>query len=507
MTITRGLFSVYDKTGLVELARPLAERGVELVASGGTARALRQAGLNVRAVSDVTGFPEILGGRVKTLHPAIHGGILSRRIPADREELDGQGWDEVDLVVANLYPFEKTAADPSAPLETVIEQIDIGGVALLRASAKNYAHVTTLCDPADYASVLAEIDSHGQVSPETRQRLAVKVFAHTAAYDAAIWRYLSGDGDGETGFPEKLIVNLNKLNDLRYGENPHQRAVLYVPPDVTGPLGGRLLQGKPLSYNNLLDLDAAWRACAGFQRPTIAIIKHLGPCGLASADTITAAFPLALAGDPVSAFGSVIAANRAFDSATVRALGDLYVEAIAAPAFTAEAQQTLAARKGCRLVAIEQAEPDQFEMRSIRGGLLMQDPDPGDQAEWQVVTQRAPTPGEKRSLRFAWQAVAHVKSNGILVAQGEAAVGIGGGLPSRVDAVRLALAKAGERAQGAVLASDAFFPFPDGVEIAASNGVTAIVQPGGSVRDQQVIETADRHGLAMCLTGVRHFRH
>jgi phosphoribosylaminoimidazolecarboxamide formyltransferase/IMP cyclohydrolase len=507
MTIKRGLFSVYDKTGLVEMARSLAERGVELVASGGTARALRQAGLNVRAVSDVTGCPEILGGRVKTLHPAIHGGILSRRTLGDREELDGQGWDEVDLVVVNLYPFEKTAADPSASLENVIEQVDIGGVALLRASAKNYAHVTTVCDPADYESVLTEIDTHGQTPLETRRQLAVKAFAHTAAYDAAIWRYLSGDGDEQAGFPEKLTLGLRKLDDLRYGENPHQRAALYNLPGVTGPLGGRLLQGKALSYNNLLDLNAAWRACAGFERPTIAIIKHLGPCGLASADTLAEAFPLALAGDPVSAFGSVIAANRTFDGVTVGALGDLYVEAIAAPAFTAEAQQALEARKGCRLVTIEPSEPEQFEMRSIRGGFLLQDPDPGDQAEWRVVTERAPTPTEKTSLRFAWQAVAHVKSNGILVAQGEAAVGIGGGLPSRVDAVRLALAKAGERAQGAVLASDAFFPFPDGVEIAASNGVTAIVQPGGSVRDQQVIETADRHGVAMCFTDARHFRH
>jgi phosphoribosylaminoimidazolecarboxamide formyltransferase/IMP cyclohydrolase len=507
MTIKRGLFSVYDKTGLVELARPLAKRGVELVASGGTARALLQAGLSVRPVSDVTGCPEILGGRVKTLHPAIHGGILSRRTPADREELEDQGWDEVDLVVVNLYPFAETAADPSASLETVIEQIDIGGVALLRASAKNYAHVTTVCDPADYELVLAEIDTQGQVSLESRRQLAVKTFAHTAAYDAAIWRYLGRDEDDRARFPDKLILGLNKLNDLRYGENPHQRAALYALPGVIGPLGGRLLQGKALSYNNLLDLDAAWRACAGFERSTIAIIKHLGPCGLASGDTLAEAFPLALAGDPVSAFGSVIAANRTFDDATVRALGDLYVEAIAAPAFTAEAQQVLEARKGCRLVAIDQSEPEQLEMRSIRGGFLLQDSDPGDQAEWQVVTKRAPTPTEKGSLSFAWKAVAHVKSNGILLAQGEAAVGIGGGLPSRVDAVRLALAKAGERAQGAVLASDAFFPFPDGVEIAASNGVTAIVQPGGSVRDQQVIETADRRGLAMCFTGVRHFRH
>ncbi|MEE8390585.1 MAG: bifunctional phosphoribosylaminoimidazolecarboxamide formyltransferase/IMP cyclohydrolase [Anaerolineae bacterium] len=506
MNIKRSLFSVYDKTGLVDLARPLAARGVELVASGGTARTLRAAGLTVRAVSDVTGSPEILGGRVKTLHPAIHGGILSRRTPNDRTELDDLRWGEIGMVVSNLYPFEKTAADPGASLEAVIEQIDIGGVALLRAAAKNFAHVTVVCDPADYVPVLAEIEAQGQVTQETRRRLAVKAFAHTAAYDAAIWRYLSGDADAAL-LPERLVLGLRKLNDLRYGENPHQRAALYALPGVTGPLGGELFQGKPLSYNNLLDLDAAWRAATAFERPTLAIIKHLGPCGIASADTLVEAFPPALAGDPVSAFGSVIAANRTFDGPTARALGDLFVEAIAAPAFTDKAREMLSARKGCRLVALSQTVPANVEMRSIRGGFVLQERDQGDQAGWKTVTQRAPTEAEMTTLHFAWQAVGHVKSNAILLAQGEAAVGIGGGLPSRVDAVRLAVAKAGERAQGAVLASDAFFPFPDGVEIAAQAGVTAVVQPGGSVRDQHVIEAADRLGLAMCFTGVRHFRH
>ncbi|MCP4543614.1 MAG: bifunctional phosphoribosylaminoimidazolecarboxamide formyltransferase/IMP cyclohydrolase [Chloroflexi bacterium] len=500
----RSLFSVYDKTGLADLARPLAERGVELVASGGTARALREAGLAVRDVSDVTGSPEILGGRVKTLHPAIHGGILSRRTPDDRVQLDGLGWGDIDMVVSNLYPFEKTVADPNASFEDIIEQIDIGGVALLRAAAKNLAHVTVVCDPADYAPVLAEIEAQGQVSPETRRRLAVKAFAHTAAYDAAIWRYLEGD---EHPLPDKVALSLRKLTDLRYGENPHQQAALYALPGITGPLGGELLQGKPLSYNNLLDLDAAWRAVVGFERPTISIIKHLGPCGIASADTLVEAFQPALDGDPVSAFGSVIAANRTFDGPTARALGDLFVEAIAAPTFTDEAQEVLSKRKGCRLVALSQDVPSKVEARSIRGGFVLQERDQGDQAEWKTVAKRAPTKAEMAALRFAWQAVAHVKSNAILLAQGEAAVGVGGGLPSRVDAVRLAVAKAGERTKGAVLASDAFFPFPDGVEIAAEAGVTAIVQPGGSMRDQLVIEAADRLGLAMCFTGTRHFRH
>ena len=504
MTLKCSLFSVYDKTGLVDFARPLARRGVELVASGGTARILRQAGLPVRAVSDLTGSPEILGGRVKTLHPAVHGPILSRRTPADRAELAGLGWGEIDLVVVNLYPFERTAAGTQSSLEAAIEQIDIGGVALLRAAAKNFAHVTVVCDPADYAPVLAEIEAQGEVSPETRRRLAVKAFARTAVYDAAIYRYLAGD---DSLLPERLVLHLRKLTDLRYGENPHQRAALYAPPGVTGPLGGELLQGKPLSYNNLLDLDAAWRAAVGFERPTLVIVKHLSPCGIASAGALAEAFPLALAGDPVSAFGGVIAANRPFDGPTARALGDLFVEAIAAPAFTDEAREALSGRKGCRLLELSRAAPDAIEVRSVQGGLLIQERDTGDEAEWQAVTSRAPTQAEMETLRFAWRAVAHVKSNSILLARGEAAVGIGGGLPSRVDAVRLAVVKAGERAHGAVLASDGFFPFPDGVELAAQAGVTAVVQPGGSVRDQQVIEAAGRLGLAMCFTGVRHFRH
>jgi phosphoribosylaminoimidazolecarboxamide formyltransferase/IMP cyclohydrolase len=504
MNIKRALFSVYDKTGLVDLAQTLAGRGVELVASGGTARVLREAGLTVRAVSDLTGCPEILGGRVKTLHPAIHGGILSRRTPDDQNQLGGLGWGEIDLAVVNLYPFEESSADPNASLETVIEQIDIGGVALLRAAAKNFAHVTVVCEPADYAPLLAEIEAQGEISPETRRRLAVKAFARTAAYDATIWRYLAGD---EELLPDRPVLSLRKLTDLRYGENPHQRAALYGLPGVSGPLGGELLQGKSLSYNNLLDLDAAWRAAAAFERPTLVIVKHLNPCGIASADTLAAAFPPALAGDPVSAFGGVIAANRSLDGATARALGDLFVEAIAAPAFTDQAREVLDGRQGCRLVALSQAVRDAIEVRSIRGGIVWQERDRGDDAQWQVVTQRAPTEEDVEGLRFAWRAVAHVKSNAILLAQHTTAVGIGGGLPSRVDAVRLAVAKAGERAQGAVMASDAFFPFPDGVEVAAQAGVTAIVQPGGSVRDPQVIEAADRLGLAMCFTGMRHFRH
>jgi phosphoribosylaminoimidazolecarboxamide formyltransferase/IMP cyclohydrolase len=502
--IKRSLFSVYDKTHLVGFAQALVECGVEIVASGGTARALREGGVGVRVVSDLTGSPEILGGRVKTLHPAMHGGILSRRTPTDRDQLGSLGWGEIDLVVVNLYPFEETAADPNASLEGAVEQIDIGGVALLRAAAKNFAHVAVLCDPDDYAPVLAEIEAGGEVSLDTRRHLAIKAFARTAAYDAAIQRYLARD---EAPLPGTLVLDLHKLTDLRYGENPHQRAALYSLPGVVTPLTGEQLQGQPLSYNNLLDLDAAWRAAIAFDRPTVVIVKHLSPCGIASADTLAQAFPPALAGDPVSAFGGVIAANQVFDGAAARALGDLFVEAIAAVGFTDDARRVLSARKKCRLLALGQARPEALEMRSVQGGFLVQERDRGDQADWQVVTRRAPTDAELASLHFAWRAVAHVKSNAVLLARGEAAVGIGGGLPSRLDAVRLAVAKAGERAQGAVLASDAFFPFPDGLETAAEAGATAAVQPGGSVRDDQVIEAADRLGVTMCFTGVRHFRH
>jgi phosphoribosylaminoimidazolecarboxamide formyltransferase/IMP cyclohydrolase len=514
MTIKRALLSVYDKQGLVAFAGALARQGIDLIASGGTARALREAGIAVQEVSEVTGSPEILGGRVKTLHPAIHGGLLSRRTPGDQHELESQGWGEIDLVAVNLYPFEQTAGDPDARVEDVIEQIDIGGVALLRAAAKNHAHVTAICDPADYAAVLGEIERHGEVLPHTRERLAAKAFARTAAYDGAIerWaiqRWAAGRDPAAAGHrhPETLVLGLDKWGDLRYGENPHQRAALYLASGVEGPLGGQLLQGKPLSYNNLLDLDAAWRAASSFTQPAVVIVKHLSPCGVACAETLAKAFSPALAGDPVSAFGSVIALNRPCDLATAARIGDLFVEAIAAPAFTDQARQMLRTREHRRLLVMDQDVEDSLEMRAIRGGVLAQERDSGDQAAWRVVTRRAPDDREMAALRFAWQAVAHVKSNAILLARGQAAVGIGGGLPSRVDAVQLALAKAGGRAQGAVMASDAFFPFPDGVELAAQAGVTAVVQPGGSVRDQEVIEAADQLGMAMCFTGVRHFRH
>jgi phosphoribosylaminoimidazolecarboxamide formyltransferase/IMP cyclohydrolase len=527
----RALLSVSDKSGLADFARGLVELGWSLVASGGTARVLREAGLPVSDVADVTGAPEMLGGRVKTLHPAIHAGIMARAAEADMSELAAHGIQPIDLVACNLYPFQETVAQPDVSPAEAVEQIDIGGVTLLRAAAKNYERVTVVCDPEDYVPILAELRAQGAVSAELRQRLAIKAFAHTRDYDTAIEAYLrqplasspqpsparaaeprvggTKPGRAALSLPQTLALSLPVAQEMRYGENPHQLAALYAEPGV-GPLGGRLLQGKPLSFNNLLDLDAAWRAVLSFDEPTIVIVKHLSPCGIASAERLAAAFPAALSSDPVSAFGGVIAANRDVDCATAKEIHGLFVEAIVAPGFSDDALDCFSQHKpNCRLVAIPQPVEETWEVRSVAGGVLVQSVDQGDppDAEWRVVSQRQPAGDEMATLRFAWKACRHVKSNAIVLARDSATVGIGGGLPSRVDAVKLAVVKAGERARGAVMASDAFFPFPDGVEVAAEAGVTAVVQPGGSIRDEAVIATADRLGLAMVFTGVRHFRH
>ena len=501
------LLSVSDKSGLVDFARALRELGWDLLASGGTARSIREAGLAVQEVADYTGMPEILGGRVKTLHPAVHGGILARFTAQDAADLELISARLIDLVAVNLYPFQSAVSHPEATLEDAVENIDIGGVALIRAAAKNFDRVAVLTDPDDYPRVLVELQSGGGLAQETRYHLACKAFAHTAAYDANIASYLRGQG---TVFGEQLTLNLYPLSKLRYGENPHQEAVLYGYSPQSGVLGGQLLQGKALSYNNLLDLDAAWRAVLSFDRPAICIVKHLSPCGIACADTLEEAFTGALASDPISAFGGVIAANLPFDESTAGALGDLFVECIAAPAFQADALQILASRRNLRLISIPEItlEPS-FELRSINQGLLRQSLDRGDPhgTEWKVVSQRQPSIQEVRSLHFAWIACQHVKSNAIVFARDEATVGIGGGQPNRVDCVRMAAARAGERARGAVMASDAFFPFPDSVEEAAKAGITAIVSPGGSLRDAESIAAADAHGIVMLFTGVRHFRH
>jgi phosphoribosylaminoimidazolecarboxamide formyltransferase/IMP cyclohydrolase len=505
----RAILSVHDKTGLINFARSLCELGWTLLASGGTAKALRDSDIPVTEVADYTGSPEILGGRVKTLHPAIYGGLLARATPEDQAELHALGWDTIDLVAVNLYPFEATIAKPDVTLAEAIENIDIGGVTLIRAAAKNYQRVTLVCDPADYAIVLNELRTGG-VGEATRKQLAVKGFASTARYDTTISSYLSGSS--------ALHLTVYSVQTLRYGENPHQSATLYSHNPNGGPLGGKMLQGKELSYNNLLDLDAAWKGVVSFDRPTIVIVKHLSPCGIASAGRLVDAFKAALASDPISAFGGVIASNQPFDGETAQALGELFVECIAAPAFTPEAQGVLAKRKNCRLVEMPDLKIDPaYELRSINRGLLKQDIDFGDPPSmleagktndgWTVVSKRQPTKAEWTALKFAWKACQHVKSNSIVFARGEATVGIGGGQPNRVDCVRIAAERAGKKSAGAVMASDAFFPFPDSVEVAAQAGITAIVHPGGSVRDDESIAIADANNMAMVTTGVRHFRH
>lgn len=520
-TRSRALLSVYDKSGLIEFARGLTELGFELVASGGTARALSQAGLAVTQVDEITGFPEILGGRVKTLHPAVHGGILARRTPEHQAELAAHAITPIQLVACNLYPFIQTVSRPDVDEAQAIEEIDIGGVTLLRAAAKNFEAVIVVCDPADYAGVLAALRADARSSGHTeeagtaepldkqgRRRLALKAFRHTAAYDAAIATWLTGQVEPNQLLPETLNLAAERVQLLRYGENPHQQAALYR------WVGSRpyfeQLQGKELSYNNIVDLEAAWAMPQEFAEPTVAIIKHTNPSGLASAEIMVEAYRLAFDCDPVSAYGSIIATNRAVDRALVEAIGGLFVEVLAAPSYSAEALEWLAQhKKNCRVMLSRPGGEQALLLRSVRGGLLAQTPDIGaaDEAAWRIVTARRPTGEEMAALRFAWRAVKHVKSNAIVFVRGTATVGVGAGQMNRVDSVHLAAMRAGERARGAVMGSDAFFPFADGIEAAAAAGVTACIQPGGSQRDQEAITAADRLGMAMVFSGERHFRH
>lgn len=512
----RAIVSTYDKTGLDAFARELTDLGWDLVASGGTARALTLAGLDITAVERVTQAPEMLAGRVKTLHPAIHAAILARDTDDDMATLQKHGYAPISMVVCNLYPFQETVAQEGITLDTAIEQIDIGGVALVRAAAKNFARVAVVTDPADYAAIAEMLREDGQIDLATRRRLALKAFQMTRDYDTAIHAYLlqafdEDDADLRSDVPDVFSLGLTRIQTLRYGENSHQQAGLFALHAENLPLGCEQLGGKPLSYNNLLDLDAAWRTVSGYDVPVVVIVKHLTPTGVATAATLADAFPQALESDPVSAFGGVIAVNRTVDEAFVEALGSLFVEAIIAPTFTPVAQELLQSRrKNCRLMQVAaQHASEPFEIRSVLGGYLVQQPDLGDPegTTWKVVSERRPTSDELQALRFGWKAVQHVKSNAIVLALPTATVGIGGGLPSRVDAARLALTKAGARAAGAAMASDAFFPFPDAIEVAAEAGVTCVVEPGGSIRDQQVIDAVNAAGMAMVFTGVRHFRH
>lgn len=505
----RALLSVSDKSGLIPFAQGLSEQGFELVASGGTARALREAGLEVTDVASVTGSPEILGGRVKTLHPAIHGGILARPTESDLAELARHGIAPFELVVCNLYPFRQTVAQPDVTEADAIEQIDIGGVALLRAAAKSFERVAVVVDPARYGEILTAIQGDG-ISRDTRRALAVQAFQHTAAYDAAIQAWLaSGQGDADA-LPEVLHLVATREETLRYGENSHQQAAVYRL-DGERPAFEQVGGLKALSYNNLADLEAAWAMASEFDRPAVAIIKHMNPSGLAVADDLRTAYERAFACDTVSAFGGILAANREVDADFVEGLGKLFLEILAAPSFTDDALALMAARKkNCRVLRwTGQGTSPHLQLSAIHGGLLVQTVDPRGVSHdgWTVVSERAPTAQEARDLAFAEVAAKHVKSNAIVLCRHEATVGVGAGQMNRVDSVRIAAWRAGERAQGSVLASDAFFPFADGVEAAAEAGATAILQPGGSIRDEEVIAAANRLGLAMVVTGVRHFRH
>lgn len=512
----RALLSVYDKTDLVKFATALLEMGWDLVASGGTEKALREAGLDVTPIDQVTGLPEMLGGRVKTLHPAIHAGILARDRDDDMADLKAQGYAPINMVVCNLYPFRETVAQPGVSLQDAVEQIDIGGVALLRAAAKNFFRTIVVCDPLDYGRITAALKATGEVDLATRRNLSVKAFALTRDYDTAIHAYLSRGSNASLAaeaqdLPDKLSLAMQKVQTLRYGENPHQIAGFYSRNPNEGPLGGTLMSGKELSYTNILDIDASWRAASSFTEPAVVIVKHLTPCGIAVGSTIAEAFPKALASDPLSAFGCAMAANREVDEAFVDSLGALLIDVLAAPSFTPEALAILSQkRKNCRLLQVPYPyDGTELEIRTVHRGLLVQRPDLGDPEGtlMKTVSNRVPTADEMEAMRFAWKAMEHVKSNAIVIALKDATIGIGGGVTSRVDAARLAVAKAGERARGAVMASDGLIPFADGLEVVAEAGVTAVIQPGGSIRDSEVIETANRYNIAMVFTGVRHFRH
>lgn len=500
----RALLSLSDKTDLIDFAQTLHNFGIDLIASGGTAGAIAAAGLPVTTVSDLTGYPEILGGRVKTLHPAIHGPILARPTAEHQAELRQHDMTSIDLVVCNLYPFEGAIADPDVTLADAVEQIDIGGVTLLRAAAKNFERVTVVVDPGDYVRVAEQL-AGGGISLDERRHLALKAFRHTAAYDAAISNYLSGHVEDDTSIPEQLNLVAERVQSLRYGENPHQQAAFYRWRGSQPAF--EQLQGKALSYNNLGDLHGAWGSVNEIETPAVAIIKHANPCGLATDNNLVVAYEKALASDPVSAFGSIITVNRRVDLALVEAIGKLFVEVLAAPDFTPEALERLNKKKNLRVMKATAAPRYPLQLMTVEGGLLAQTWDDQVVAKTEIVSKRQPSEQEMTDLLFAWRVAKWVKSNAILFAKNKATVGVGAGQMSRVDAVRYAGVKAGDNARGAVMSSDAFFPFPDGIETAAEFGITAVIQPGGSIRDDEVIAAVDRLGLVMVFTGMRHFRH
>ncbi len=512
------LISVTDKTGVAEFAGFLIEQGYRIYSTGGTARLLRESGLEITEIAALTGFPEIMDGRVKTLHPKVFGGILANRDMASHvAQAEQHGIPLFDMVVVNLYAFAETVSRQDVTLAEAIEQIDIGGVTLIRAAAKNYKHVTVVTHPGQYAAIREELEKNGAVSPDTRYRLAMQAFVTTAVYDAQISQFLKSRAQEGSALPDRIVLPLEKVVDLRYGENPHQTAALYrrLGEGPAGVISARQLHGKALSFNNYMDADAAFQIVRGFDRPAAVIIKHANPCGVAVADRLSDAYARALATDRQSAFGGIVGVNRELDADTAKQIADIFTEVVIAPAFSRAALDILRQKKNLRLLecpAILEAILPEMEERHLSGGLLLQDKDlqPDDDTKFDIVSRRKPTEQEWKDLLFGWRVVRWVKSNAIVYAKNEQTVGIGAGQMSRVDASILAVEKArraGLELQGSVVASDAFFPFPDGVEAAAEAGATAVIQPGGSIRDQEVIEAADRAGLAMVFTHVRHFRH
>lgn len=509
----RALISVSDKTGITEFAKGLVANGVEIISTGGTKAALDQAGIPTISIDEVTGFPEMMDGRVKTLHPKIHGGLLGRRdLPTHMDAMNEHDIQPIDFVCVNLYPFKETILKPGVTTEDAIENIDIGGPSMLRSAAKNYASVTVVVDPSDYEVVLSELSAEGETTFETRQRLAAKVFRHTAAYDALIAGFLTELVKEEE--PEKLTLTYDLKQSLRYGENSHQEAAFYqnALPTPFSIASAKQLHGKELSYNNIRDADAAIRIAREYDEPTVVALKHMNPCGIGTGQDIFEAYNFAYAADPVSIFGGIIVLNREVDLQTAEKMHELFLEIIIAPSFTPEAFDILASKKNLRLLTLDFAQKDidpEPERVGVLGGLLIQDQDvvKEDPSEWQVVTNRKPTVDELEALAFAWKAVKHVKSNAIVVANNHQTLGVGAGQMNRVGSVKIAIEQAGERVNEAVLASDAYFPMGDSVEYAAEHGIKAIVQPGGSIRDQESIDMANKYDIAMVFTDVRHFRH
>lgn len=507
----QALISVSDKTGITEFAKGLVYLGFDIISTGGTLKAIKEAGIPVKAVDEVTGFPEIMDGRVKTLHPNVHGGLLAKRDnPEHMKALEENGIETIDLVAVNLYPFKETLAKPDVSEAEIIENIDIGGPTMLRSAAKNFADVLVVVDPKDYSQVLDSLKT-GEVDFTVRKKLAAKVFRHTAHYDAMIARYFT-ETTGET-FPENYTVTYEKVQELRYGENPHQKAAFYKTPQASpfSLASAKQLHGKELSYNNIQDANAALEIVQEYAEPAAVAIKHMNPCGIGTADSLAEAFQRAYDADPVSIFGGIVALNREVDKTTAEILNGIFLEIVIAPSFTKEALEVLTKKKNIRLLelAMDKTEAPFHKLTTVKGGVLIQDSDKAElnDEDLTVVTKRKPTEEELQDLRFAWKAVKHVKSNAIVLAKNGQTIGVGAGQMNRVGSANIAIEQAGDKAKNAAMASDAFFPMPDTVEAAAAAGITAIIQPGGSKRDQESIDACDAHGIAMVFTGLRHFKH